>query len=189
MERLMESKVRTVPGRAPGSLASVQDFLNTLDVEEGTDQLDDAGAAGAWLADQGYRSSPPTDGELDRLRSLRAVLRALAAGAGPEPAMRKAFAAAAGQAAYLPELRADGTVGFGVGQGGAEAFIGQLVVAVHEAQREDTFVRLKICREHSCSWAFYDSSRNRSGTWCAMGVCGNRAKVARHRQRQQNRPD
>ena len=32
-------------------------------------------------------------------------------------------------------------------------------------------------------WAFYDHSRNRSGTWCEMGKCGNRAKARRWRER------
>src|SRR3712207_8580100 len=41
--------------------------------------------------------------------------------------------------------------------------------------------RLKACPWDSCQWAFYDQSRNRSGVWCNMAVCGNRAKVAAHR--------
>ena len=43
--------------------------------------------------------------------------------------------------------------------------------------RDGTFARLKACREHTCEWAFYDHSRNRSATWCSMEVCGNRAKA------------
>jgi predicted RNA-binding Zn ribbon-like protein len=51
--------------------------------------------------------------------------------------------------------------------------------------RDGTWDRMKACRADDCEWAFYDSSRNRSGTWCSMEVCGNRAKArafrARHR--------
>ncbi|MBW3563024.1 MAG: CGNR zinc finger domain-containing protein, partial [Actinobacteria bacterium] len=43
--------------------------------------------------------------------------------------------------------------------------------------------RLKVCRSDTCRWAFYDSSRNRSGKWCDMAVCGNRTKVANYRER------
>jgi predicted RNA-binding Zn ribbon-like protein len=34
---------------------------------------------------------------------------------------------------------------------------------------------------------FLDTSRNRSRHWCDMKDCGNRAKVSRFRQRQQQR--
>ncbi|MGH2778535.1 MAG: CGNR zinc finger domain-containing protein, partial [Actinomycetota bacterium] len=31
--------------------------------------------------------------------------------------------------------------------------------------------------------AFYDHSKNRSGKWCTMRVCGNRAKTRAYRER------
>jgi|CXWL01.1.fsa_nt_gi predicted RNA-binding Zn ribbon-like protein len=43
-------------------------------------------------------------------------------------------------------------------------------------------VRLKGC--DGCGRLFFDASRNRSRRWCDMQGCGNRAKVARHRQRE-----
>ena len=42
-------------------------------------------------------------------------------------------------------------------------------------------VRLKCC--DGCGRLFFDASRNRSRRWCDMQGCGNRAKVARHRER------
>jgi predicted RNA-binding Zn ribbon-like protein len=48
---------------------------------------------------------------------------------------------------------------------------------------EGTWERLKVCPAHDCLWAFYDSSRNRSGHWCSMKVCGNRAKARSYRER------
>jgi predicted RNA-binding Zn ribbon-like protein len=43
---------------------------------------------------------------------------------------------------------------------------------------------MKACALHdSCEWAFYDWSKNRSGTWCDMAVCGNRAKARAYRER------
>jgi len=38
-----------------------------------------------------------------------------------------------------------------------------------------------------CRWAFYDSSKNRGGTWCRMEECGNRVKNRRYRDRQSAR--
>jgi predicted RNA-binding Zn ribbon-like protein len=31
---------------------------------------------------------------------------------------------------------------------------------------------------------FYDRSKNRSGRWCVMAECGNRAKVRAYRERE-----
>jgi predicted RNA-binding Zn ribbon-like protein len=45
--------------------------------------------------------------------------------------------------------------------------------------------RLRQCGGHECGWLFLDTSRNRSRHWCDMKDCGNRAKVSRFRQRQQ----
>jgi predicted RNA-binding Zn ribbon-like protein len=47
-----------------------------------------------------------------------------------------------------------------------------------------TWERLKACALHdTCEWAFYDWSKNRSGTWCDMKVCGNRSKARAYRER------
>ena len=43
---------------------------------------------------------------------------------------------------------------------------------------------MKACRNERCRWVFYDHSRNHTGTWCSMRICGNRHKVRAHRARQ-----
>ena len=43
--------------------------------------------------------------------------------------------------------------------------------------------RLKTCAMDSCRWVFFDASRNRSGRWCSMQGCGNKAKTAAYRAR------
>lgn len=44
--------------------------------------------------------------------------------------------------------------------------------------------RLRICANDECRWVFFDTSAGGRRKWCDMSVCGNRAKVARHRARQ-----
>jgi predicted RNA-binding Zn ribbon-like protein len=44
--------------------------------------------------------------------------------------------------------------------------------------------RLRICANDECRWVFQDTSRTGRRKWCDMSTCGNRAKVARHRERQ-----
>jgi predicted RNA-binding Zn ribbon-like protein len=58
-----------------------------------------------------------------------------------------------------------------------------VLVAVAEAVADQTWQRLKICRADDCQWAYFDASKNRSKTWCAMGSCGNREKTRNYRAR------
>ena len=51
------------------------------------------------------------------------------------------------------------------------------------AMIDGTWSRLKVCPGHDCGWAFYDGSRNQTGRWCSMSVCGGRAKARTHYQR------
>ena len=44
-----------------------------------------------------------------------------------------------------------------------------------------TWPRLKGCAQ--CEWVFFDRSKNRSGTWCSMTICGNRTKNRAYRRR------
>lgn len=44
--------------------------------------------------------------------------------------------------------------------------------------------RLRICESPDCNEAFIDRSRTGRRRWCDMATCGNRAKAARHRERQ-----
>jgi predicted RNA-binding Zn ribbon-like protein len=69
-----------------------------------------------------------------------------------------------------------------------DAALGRLASIVVVEMLQGRFGRLKACARDACRWAFYDHSRNRSGTWCAMAVCGSRVKVAKyHRRRRQMR--
>jgi predicted RNA-binding Zn ribbon-like protein len=48
---------------------------------------------------------------------------------------------------------------------------------------DGSWERLKGCPRDVCHWVFYDRSRNRSSTWCAMSVCGNRTNTRAYRRR------
>lgn len=43
---------------------------------------------------------------------------------------------------------------------------------------------IRECSEPSCRWLFLDQTKNHSRRWCDMGICGNRSKVRRFRERQ-----
>jgi predicted RNA-binding Zn ribbon-like protein len=42
---------------------------------------------------------------------------------------------------------------------------------------------VKRCASETCLWLFLDHTKNHARRWCDMKVCGNRAKVRRHRRR------
>ena len=67
---------------------------------------------------------------------------------------------------------------------GVSAALGRILATVVRATDEGIWGRLKVCTNDACQWAFYDRSRNRSGKWCTMEVCGNRMKARAFRQRQ-----
>lgn len=147
----------------------VVQFLNTLDVEDGTDALRDEAAWAAWCA---LRSVEP--GDLARSREARDALRTVVDG---------------GTAPLAPVLLrlVPGPDGLRLAPGAGDALSAVLLeVATLTAAGE--LGRVKLCPADDCRWAFVDRSRNRSRTWCDMGVCGNRAKVRTFRARQQAEP-
>lgn len=46
--------------------------------------------------------------------------------------------------------------------------------------------RFKLCTHADCQMLFVDLSAKNQRRWCSMSICGNREKVAAHRQRKQS---
>jgi hypothetical protein len=172
---------RSAPAAAPGRLGLVQDFLNTLHVERGTDALDAPSTAYTWLAGTVPSPLPPPGPEdLDRLRALRRELRARC---GDGPHDDEALTRLAAHAPLRLTPASGGALRLTPVGDGPSAVLATLLVITYDAQRDGTWARLKICHHDACRWAFYDGSRSRTAIWCAMGICGNRTKVAAYRRR------
>ena len=62
-----------------------------------------------------------------------------------------------------------------------EEFLSLMIGIAFRSQVEDEWRRLN--RNDECRWAFFDSSRNRGGSWCRMEVGGNRIKNRHYRRR------
>jgi predicted RNA-binding Zn ribbon-like protein len=188
------------PKAAPGELNQIRQLVNTLDLETHKDELADPAALAAWLGERGLLApeaepSAPgnghafTDNDLRRVRALRESLRKLLLannGAPPEPAAAEALNAAAAGAELSVAFAADGHPRLTPAREGIDGAIGRLLAIVFEATADGTWERLKACRADDCEWAFYDWSKNRSGAWCDMAACGNRAKARSYRERRQH---
>jgi hypothetical protein len=78
----MTTEVRN-PSEAPGELDLVRRFVNTLDIEEGTDDLSTPAEARAWLEGEGWRTRVG-ERELRELVSFREAVRDLVGSRGTE---------------------------------------------------------------------------------------------------------
>ncbi|MDP9424593.1 MAG: CGNR zinc finger domain-containing protein [Actinomycetota bacterium] len=176
---------------APEPLALVQSFVNTRNVMHGYDLLEDLDGASVWLSEHGFLGdgARPNEDDRRRLIACREGLRALLLAHNGEPGgeagaevLNEAASLAplsvrfdsGGEPSLVPVAGAGGTIG---------GVMGSVLAAVVLGAAEDKWRRLKACRNEDCLWVFYDGSKNRSGSWCTMDVCGARAKMRTYRRR------
>lgn len=181
---------------APGSLRLVQDFVNTNDLEDGFDRLGTPDSLRSWLLREGLISgeTPVDDGDVGRVQRIREAIRSLAMannGRKPDPDAVRVFDEM--PSASTGRLRFDraGSAFLEPLTGGVEGALFAILASVYRAMTDGTWSRMKACRRDVCRWLFFDQSRNRSSTWCAMAVCGNRVKTAafyRRRKRAASAP-
>jgi predicted RNA-binding Zn ribbon-like protein len=184
-------------GAAPGQLEIVQRFVNTLDIEAGTDELESPAALATWLerhslgAGQGGTAGVAvTAADLRRAVALREALRAVlrshvtaAAGVVARGAVAPELPGIAAALRTRLEVGADGRVAVAPAGSGAAAALARILLIVAEAGTSGTWSRLKACSAADCEWAFYDRSPTRTGCWCSMSVCGSRSKSRAYRDR------
>ncbi|WP_248960342.1 CGNR zinc finger domain-containing protein [Sphaerisporangium perillae] len=173
-----------------GPAELLRDFVNTYDVEGDTDELASPAELAVWLRER--RLISDTDRAVDddwalavNLREgLRSVLRH-GRSRSSLPAAVPAELDAALAALPMRVTLVDGTPASEPLGKGATRGIGLLAAAILQAHADGGWPRLKVCAEDTCQWAFIDSSKNRSRSWCSMRVCGNRTKTRAYRARRQ----
>ena len=174
------------PQAAPGELELVRSFVNTIDIEEGVDKLATPVLLSEWLADRGLAAGDLDEHARARAIELREALRALLIANNGEPLDERAIGTlnkAGGDAMLRVRFDGEGSSALSPAAEGIDSALGSILAAVFRSMAEGTWHRLKACQDDACQWAFYDHSRNRSGTWCSMAVCGNRAKARAYRRR------
>ena len=164
------------------------EFLNTADLEEGSDSIGDADGLAAWIDERLGEPMPRLDAEgHQRVLALRESLRPLfrANNGGPAPGEEElvALRQAAERSRYRTGISEEGLLTLEPARADLSGFEARLLLALERVQSHGAWPRLKACTEESCQWAFYDTTRNRSRTWCSMEECGNRAKTRRYRSR------
>ncbi len=174
---------------APGDLETIRAFVNTRDVEDGTDDVATPEALAAWLrerrllGDEERAAAADVRRAVELREALREVLLGHHGGYETDPAALATLEDTARRARLEVRFAPDGTARPEPARGGVDGALGRLLAIVAAAQADGTWQRLKSCPADDCRWAFYDRSRNRSAVWCSMAVCGNRAKVRGYRER------
>ncbi|HEX9124078.1 MAG TPA: CGNR zinc finger domain-containing protein [Actinomycetota bacterium] len=189
-ERTSGSEAETVPGDrppAPGGLELVQAFLNTSGnrLQGEQDRLDTPEEAVSWLTSHRLLDPGSTVSEqgCERLQAFREAVRSLVQAKPGSPIdaeiLRLLNDAGDGGLRVIVDTR--GRLSLEPIAWGVDGAMVQLLGLCHDAWLDGTWTRLKGCRR--CGRAFYDRSKNRSGSWCSMSTCGNRTKNRTYRLR------
>jgi predicted RNA-binding Zn ribbon-like protein len=184
-------QLKTGSKPAPGELVIVQGLVNTLDMEVGTDEIATPESLKAWLVRYGLMKSNERVSTKDHRTVLafrRALRQLLLANNGEaiQPAPLKQLNQLARQYPLGVFFKPDGSFSLSPAGHGIEGALGYILARMVKAVDERTWSRLKACRETNCQWAFYDNSKNHSGRWCSMAVCGSRDKARAYRKRHHN---
>ncbi len=186
---LSEAAVR----RAPEPLDLVQGLVNTLNRVRGYDLLGQLPVARWWLGRVAIDLDPSDLSDLDlaQLVELREGLRGLLRGTAGGASIEESSLAALRHAGALYPLKVtfhtSGDVGVAPAATAASSspttMAARVLAALPAAAAHQMLGRLKVCANPDCEWAFFDTSRSRSGTWCSMSLCGARHKMTRYRDR------
>lgn len=165
------------------------DFLGTLQYRRGRalELLAAPEDLATWVLASGLVdefATPHPDNHARALRLREAVYRLVRAGCADHPKDENDCALlnqeAAGPRVRL-QLSADGTLRR---SGTTDAVLSELASLAIELLTGPAAKSVRECAAQDCTRLYVDKSRRRSRRWCAMGDCGNRAKVADFRARQ-----
>lgn len=180
------------PKDPPGDLDRVRAFVNTRDIDHGVEELSTPEELAAWLTGHGLLEpgARVTAADVRRALLFREALRSalLSNNDGrPVPAdAARTLDDVAARARLRLRVGEDASASLDAEGRGVDGALGRLLVIVYRSMENDTWRRLKACRSDTCQWAFYDHSKNRSGHWCSMEVCGARHKARQYRARRRS---
>jgi predicted RNA-binding Zn ribbon-like protein len=168
------------------------EFVNTNNLESGRDRLETPLLLRQWLVERALLAgdAPVDEASHRRALAIREGIRALGRANNAEELDLSRVTAMNDAALSVPLVVSlhDGSEAGGwellPAASNVDAFLGRVMAIVVRAMADGTWSRVKACRNDTCRWLFFDQSRNRSGTWCTMAVCGSRMKARAYRARQ-----
>lgn len=171
---------------ATGDLGLIQAFVNTVDLQDGPEDLKDPNTLTGWLVAKGlmHGSHPVEASDLKHAIALREAIRGVIGANSGFPVYPVDIAtlnvASAASGLHM-RFGADGKPRLEPEDAGVVGALGRIVAKLYSAMEDERWTRLKLCSSQSCRWAYYDRSKNHSSRWCKMASCGNREKARRFR--------
>ena len=150
--------------------------LNSSPISNGTvaDELVDETDGRTWLRNHDLKDSPE---EWRRLVEARELLWEVVRGQETPAALGDLIR----DTHYVPTATPEGLSWHLESPPGREA-AARIVIAWDDVSRRLPG-RLRSCANPECRLFLLDRSKNNTGRWCSMAVCGNRMKARRHHAR------
>ncbi len=169
----------------------VCDFVNTLLLESGFDFFASPRGLGEWLQSRSLLA-PSAEASIEdvaRITEVREAIRNLIGantGTPISPTALEVLGRAARMSPLFVAFSPEGVGALAPSSSDVEGAVADILLAVVMGMAGSFWNRVKLCRNPQCRRAFYDRSRNRSGVWCRVAGCGNRAKVRAYRLRKRH---
>ena len=165
----------------------MQAFVNTLDIENGVEELTSPDVLRDTLVHLGLLEAETlSEADLRTGLEAREALRDLAlanSGVRVGHAALRTLERVAQRADYTLRFAGDEGARLVAAAPGIDGALGRILAAAFAAMLDGSWQRLKACPRDVCGWAFYDRSTNASATWCSMRVCGGRVKAGAYYRR------
>jgi predicted RNA-binding Zn ribbon-like protein len=168
------------------------DLANTVEWDgygKLTDHLSDPNWLSKILKHWNFASQVPRPAPLDKLVTLRALLRRLAAKLNSGGALDSRNLSALNSYLHVPVCvklyqRQNGVCSELVPlHPGWSWILSRFAVSFAEMLVLNRPDRLKYCPNEGCKWIFYDQTKGNTRRWCNDRTCGNRDRVRRARAR------
>ena len=164
-------------------------LVNTNEPQAAQDQLRGPEETRSWLLAQGFEVGELGDDDWAAIVAFREGVRAAAAANNGYDVDTDAVAAlrqAIDRLRFTIRATVDTSLKVTATTPGGQP-LAPLVGTLMAAQADGSWARVKACARDSCRWLFYDTTRNRSRTWCTSTTCGSREKAKRYYRRQLQR--
>ena len=171
------------------------DLINSFHMRGHPDRVDDDIANADWQRRFAKRwtDAPLGDTEIGKLRVLRTALRGAVEELTKVSTLSddtltriNAFVQPRSERPLLKRA-ADGKLELSVQATHVVAPVEVIARAFQSLIVGDGALRVKVCANPHCRWAFFDESRNRSRRWCDSSECGNVMKARAFRAREASR--
>lgn len=173
---------------APGELIILQGFVNTLDIEKRIDEIGTVKLLKSWLIRHGFHHPDIklSSKDLNTALSFREAIRSLLLannGKKAQSSLINQINDLVSQFKLVIRFDTDGRLSLLPSNRGLCGVCEQILAILVKSIGDGTWYRMKACNEPNCKWAFFDNSKNHSGRWCTMSVCGSRDKARAYRKR------